>query len=401
MNRQFFLLATLLLAMLIGMLIGFNALYDRFFAPPSAYLVSTSTLFTQAVKQDADLIRRIDSNVIQFPPALQQQLEQGQVVALKDTAEQLRYYQHIGDRLYELGPLPDNAQSAPEQNSLTIVFYSLLGAVVLIVLYPVARDIVSMRRAATSFAETPAPIRLKVSNRSVLYPLAESMQHMSARIAELLKQQQDLANTVAHEIRTPLARMEFVLQKLHAKLDETSATRLQADIDEINQLVADYLTFARTQNRQQKAEFEHQCIAPLFDEMKSKTQMTLTSVKVHFCCEDTEVAFDYRLISMALQNLLNNAMRYANTQIRVSGERQNDDFYIIVEDDGEGLNDKVESLTKAFNRQAKDSDDMGFGLGLYIVERAIQLHNGRLSASRSQQLGGARFTLSWPITDLS
>ena len=106
-----------------------------------------------------------------------------------------------------------------------------------------------------------------------------------------------------------------------------------------------------------------------------------------------------RYLHRALQNLLSNAIRYAETRVRVSYRVSLDRCQVDVEDDGPGVpEDRWERLFTPFFRvdDSRTRVTGGHGLGLSIVRRIIRWHGGRVSIARSQALGGACFTLAWP-----
>ena len=105
-----------------------------------------------------------------------------------------------------------------------------------------------------------------------------------------------------------------------------------------------------------------------------------------------------RLMELAVNNLLANALRYARKNVRIDHARQNL-YRLVVEDDGEGI-PEVEraSIFRAFTRldTSRNRETGGFGLGLAIVARIASLHRGRVVAGSSRTLGGARLALEWP-----
>ncbi|MGB8240859.1 MAG: ATP-binding protein, partial [Azonexus sp.] len=101
----------------------------------------------------------------------------------------------------------------------------------------------------------------------------------------------------------------------------------------------------------------------------------------------------------ALRNLLRNAFKYASVQIIVSAELREGNIVVHVDDDGIGIPpEDRESVCSAFTRldRSRDRATGGYGLGLAITRRVLELHGGSATADASP-LGGARFTLAWPL----
>ena len=112
---------------------------------------------------------------------------------------------------------------------------------------------------------------------------------------------------------------------------------------------------------------------------------------------------DRRYLHRVLQNLAGNATRYAEKTITVSAGIERNEAFISVEDDGHGIPEK--DREKVFIPFARLDDSRtrasgGYGLGLSIVSRIAFWFNGRMSVDESPTLGGARFTMTWPVNQL-
>ena len=112
---------------------------------------------------------------------------------------------------------------------------------------------------------------------------------------------------------------------------------------------------------------------------------------------ETEV--EPRYIHRSIQNLVGNATRYAKSKVRVTCHCDHDTCRVDVEDDGPGIpEDQWESVFTAFARldDSRTRSSGGYGLGLSIVRRILHWHGGKAFLGKSDDLGGARFSLVWP-----
>ena len=113
--------------------------------------------------------------------------------------------------------------------------------------------------------------------------------------------------------------------------------------------------------------------------------------------ESLRVDLDRKAMPYALRNLLRNAFKYANQQVRVSAQLNGDLIAIHVDDDGIGIPiEEREHVFSAFTRldRSRDRSTGGYGLGLAIARRVLELHGGSAIAGDSP-LGGARLSLCW------
>lgn len=94
-------------------------------------------------------------------------------------------------------------------------------------------------------------------------------------------------------------------------------------------------------------------------------------------------------------NLLDNAAKWAESRIQVEVSRQDDRWHITVSDDGPGV--PADSLQELAHRGTRlDESRDGHGLGLAIVREIVELYGGRLSFSRSPDLGGLAVEIQLP-----
>ena len=111
---------------------------------------------------------------------------------------------------------------------------------------------------------------------------------------------------------------------------------------------------------------------------------------------------DAHYLERALQNLLINAKKYAHQQIFLTLRQHKQCWQIQVEDDGPGIPAALrQDILKPFFRleASRNKQGGGFGLGLAIVQRVIQWHQGSIRVSDSS-LGGACFSLRLPLQRL-
>ena len=104
-------------------------------------------------------------------------------------------------------------------------------------------------------------------------------------------------------------------------------------------------------------------------------------------------------MTRVLDNLVQNGLRYAAERVEVRFSKDQENYRIIVDDDGKGIaENEREKVFEAFSRidASRDRSSGGFGLGLAIANRIIKAHKGHIVISESN-LGGARFEVSWPI----
>ena len=328
------------------------------------------------------------------------------VESLKDSAGKL-YFLHdapaIG-RLIYLGPRPA-VQDSPVLRLLPPVFYLSIFILVGLWLSPLLKDLNRITLAAQRFAADYREPLSTADDTTQLTELASHLDDMSGRISGLIQSQKELIAALSHEMRTPLARIRFALavignetngtdKQLQQRLDE-----LGQDVQEIDQLIATMLSYARLDHPDLQMNTQPVPVAPWLAEIEKKAHHPTIALKTHCDSDLDTVQMDSRLMGLALSNLLSNASRHADNEIQCSISAAGDGYEIEVDDDGRGVPEaERSSVFKAFTRldDSRNRDTGGYGLGLAIVSRIAALHGGSVTVDESTVLGGARFSIRWP-----
>ncbi|HSG51349.1 MAG TPA: ATP-binding protein [Rheinheimera sp.] len=321
------------------------------------------------------------------------QLQQGNILSLFD-AEQVYFYALQDQQLWRLGPV------ALEQKDgatwFTLLFFILLAIAVALWLWPVARDIRTLQNNLQQLTRDDTK-QLPVPARSFIAPIAQRFVDMSAQIRELVNLQRDMTHAVSHELRTPIARLSFALE-MARQLPEQERQLMLQDVRELQQLVDEILDYARLEAGQLPLQYQHIDLTELISNVQEKLT-PLPGATISLQLPEKALCYgDGHYLERALQNLLVNAKKYAQLQIKVSLIEQPYDWQIMVEDDGPGIADSLKTdIFKPFYRieTSRNKHSGGFGLGLAIVQRVAQWHRGSVQAVDST-LGGAAFVLVLP-----
>ncbi len=331
---------------------------------------------------------------------------------------------HDGDILYHrlgntsqvlvVGPLaanrnPELSDRLPLELRLRLLTWSLIGVIFGIALWfwvrPIWRDLETLRQTARALGDGNFEARSPQARSQLISPLSDTMNSMAERVQQLIATHRELSCGISHELRTPIARMRFALEML-TETDERAErerlwTMMEDDLDELDHLIDTSLTYARLEREAPEAHFSSVRFAEwLADEVDSvrllgrQLDVTVDTKKLP---ENLNIDLDRKAMPYALRNLLRNAFKYAAQKIEVSAELRDGQIMIHVDDDGIGIPpEEREHIFSAFTRldRSRDRSTGGYGLGLAIARRVLELHGGTAVADAAP-LGGARFTLSW------
>ena len=331
---------------------------------------------------------------------------------------------HDGDIMYHrlgtsskvlvVGPLAANRNTElqdrlPLDLRLRLLTWSLIGLIFGVALWfwvrPVWRDLEALRQTARDLGDGDFEARSPPARSQLFSSLSETMNSMAERVQQLLATHRELACGISHELRTPIARMRFALEMLSETDQRAERERLwsmmEADLDELDHLIDTSLTYARFEREAPEPHLSSVKFADwLVDEVDSVRLLSRNlnvTVDTEKLPENLVVDLDRKAMPYALRNLLRNAFKYASQRIVVSSELLDQHILIHVDDDGIGIPpEDREHVFSAFTRldRSRDRATGGYGLGLAITRRVLELHGGTATANASP-LGGARFTLAW------
>lgn len=331
---------------------------------------------------------------------------------------------HDGDIMYHrlgtsslvlvVGPLvasrnPEQTDRLPLELRLRLLTWSLIGVIFGIALWfwirPVWRDLEALRQTARDLGDGDFEARSPAARSQLIAPLSDTMNSMAERVQQLMATHRELSCGISHELRTPIARMRFALEMLAETDDAAERERLwsmmEADLEELDHLIDTSLTYARFEREAPEPHFSSVRFADwLADEVEAVRLLGRDlelAVDTAQLPENLTVDLDRKAMPYALRNLLRNAFKYAAHRIRVSAELVGEHILVHVDDDGIGIPAaEREHIFSAFTRldRSRDRSTGGYGLGLAIARRVLELHGGTATAAAAP-LGGARFTLAW------
>ncbi len=305
------------------------------------------------------------------------------------------------DALLYIGPVTEVHESRLLR-FVPVLFYLSIFVVVGLWLRPLLSDINHIAGAAQRFAADYREPLSTAGDTTQLTGLAQNLDDMSARLSGLIQNQKELIAALSHEMRTPLARIRFALAVMEDKASDQLSKRLGAlgaDVQEIDDLIAAMLNYARLDHPDLEMHWQDVPLEPWLEQTLEKFREGEIEIELRREDDIDTATMDSRLMTLALSNLVSNASHYATGRVCVSFARSSDDFALKVDDDGSGVPDaERDTVFKAFTRvdDSRNRETGGYGLGLAVVARIAALHGGSASVDRSKELGGASFVLRWP-----
>jgi two-component system sensor histidine kinase CpxA len=242
--------------------------------------------------------------------------------------------------------------------------------------------------------------------------LAKDFDAMAAQIEKLMNAHERLLRDIAHELRSPLTRLNVALEisRRHAgpELDRF-IDRIGQEADKLSQLITQLLTLSRLENAEPALQARTVALEEIIGRIaqdagfEGQTRQCTVAFTVEQKCT---LLADGNLIRSAVENVVRNALRFApvGSQVeivqRVLVEDHERWVQIVVKDGGPGVAETaLPNLFRPFFRadHPKDRASGGAGLGLAIAHRAVAMHQGRISA-RNRPEGGLIVEIRLPLS---
>jgi two-component system sensor histidine kinase CpxA len=267
---------------------------------------------------------------------------------------------------------------------------------------PLAR----MTRAAEEIAKGGFDIRINEPRADEIGRLASAINHMTSRLCGFVKGQKRFLGDVAHELGSPIARIQIGLGILEHRVEATNRSQVadvMEDVTHMSNLVNELLSFSRAEMDTAKVMLKTVELFPVLQRAVQRESMPSTEIITKIDPKIRVIA-DPELLARALANIIRNAVKYAGDAgpIQVSAKRKGNKTEIEVRDFGPGVpDDLVEQLFEPFFRPqpSRDRCSGGVGLGLAIVKTCIETCNGTVSA-RNLKPKGFAVTLTLPSDTL-
>ena len=251
------------------------------------------------------------------------------------------------------------------------------------------RPITNLARAAERFGKGEEIEEFKPSGAMEIRQAGHEFDKMRKRILRHLNQRTEMLSGISHDLRTPLTRMKLQIAFIN---DKDLGKKLTEDINEMEKMLNEYLQFTSSSYSETDEMFD---LSELIDQIIRKYNSQNISQDLA-----SRIYLNGRknLINRCLNNIIDNALKYAN-KVEIKLTKKNTNLFITVDDDGPGINiDEHENVFKPFYKIDKGRADSksSVGLGLSIASDIIRSHGGNINLEKSK-MNGLRVKISLPI----
>jgi len=241
------------------------------------------------------------------------------------------------------------------------------------------RPITNLARAAERFGKGEIIEEFKPSGALEIRQAGHEFDKMRKRILRHLNQRSEMLSGISHDLRTPLTRMKLQIAFIK---DKDLAKKLTEDINEMEKMLNEYLQFTSSSYMEKDETFNKYANNNILQDLVPRVYYSGRK----------------NLINRCLNNIIDNALKYAN-KVEIKLNKKNTNLFIIIDDDGPGIpNKEHENVFKPFYKIDKGRADSksSVGLGLSIASDIVRSHGGNIMLEKSK-MNGLRVKIFLPV----
>ncbi len=227
-------------------------------------------------------------------------------------------------------------------------------------------------------------------------------------LAELEQLKNNFVSLISHDLKTPIAKIQAVLDRLLSSGDVTAEinedlSSLKIYSEELNRYIQSILKVLRVESKDFKIMKETADINGVVENVIERIRPLAATkdIQLNINLEPMFlIEFDVTLMTEVFLNIIENSIKYTpcGGTIKIHSRETETDVYVEITDTGEGISiEDQENIWKKFVRgKTQEHKTKGSGLGLYLVKYFIELHGGKISL-KSELKKGTTIFVSLPL----
>jgi two-component system sensor histidine kinase CpxA len=274
------------------------------------------------------------------------------------------------------------------------------GAVIFSVLFwlplvrGITRSLAQMNHAAAEMAEGKFDVRVNEKRRDELGSLGRAINRMAGRLAGFVTGQKRFTGDIAHELCSPIARMQMavgILEERGDPKDKQYVEDMREEVQHMSNLVNELLSFSKASLGASSARLETVALRPLVERAAKREAREGADIR-NEVPDELCAMIDPELVVRAVSNLIRNAVRYAGEAgpITITARQLEGEVELVVADSGSGVPEgELPKLFDPFYRvdTSRARETGGVGLGLSIVKTCIESCHGSVTCHNRQPSG--------------
>ncbi len=291
-----------------------------------------------------------------------------------------------------------------------VFVFSAIGS--LLIARSITKSVTVLEKTTRRIAAGDLDLTVDARGSNEITSLTASLNTMRLALKEEEARRSRFIMGVTHDLKTPLALIKGYSEAIGDGLAEDPPSRqryvdiIGTKVDQLDGMIDDLIDFVRVDTGEWRSNLESHPLASFlknfFKRVEADAAILGRHAESHIDLDDSLViSFDGRLVQRALENLVNNALRYSEKggTVVISAKAEDKAAVIEIADDGQGMEEsELGHIFDLFYRGSSSRREQGMGLGLSVVKSVVDSHGWDISV-QSTKGSGATFRISIPLMD--
>lgn len=264
------------------------------------------------------------------------------------------------------------------------------------------RPIQLMKKRLLDLEKGDLESKIKIMGTDELAELSVSFNKLISEIKELINQKHRLLLDVSHELKSPLARMLFLIEMISP--ENKQAKELKKEIGFLNDMISNLLLTDKLDVPYSQLDLEKISILDFFNKVVGFFNQDQQK-RIHINTDlpnNSYLLIDLTKMIICIKNIVQNAFKYADTEkgVDISILLSKNIYKIEIQDYGPGISEEDQPhVFESFYRASVSKKISGFGLGLAISKKIIKAHKGTLDLAKNKEGCGCNFVITIPLLE--
>lgn len=252
---------------------------------------------------------------------------------------------------------------------LILLVIDVLLAWFYLFLYKKLKPLIKLKKEITKFSKGDLDINTKVNGKDEIAEVSNEFNNAIKKIKELNDSRKLFLRNILHELKTPITKGKLISDTLeNCRKKEI----LQKAFLRLEYLLEEFVTLEELSSGKMDLIKKEYRIIDLLDQSIDILLIDRSKIKIY--SNFTKVNVDFEIFSIAIKNLIDNAIKYStNGKVEILVREDS----LLIKNKGNPLKKEFEHYLKPFSREY-ESIDKGLGLGLYITNNVVKIHGFRL-----------------------
>jgi two-component system OmpR family sensor kinase len=254
--------------------------------------------------------------------------------------------------------------------STLFAIYLFLNSVLFLAFFLIYRSIKPLKklhRAIERFSEGDT-IECRSSKKDEIAEVANAFDSAAKKIKALLESRVLFLRMVMHELKTPITKARIASEMLE---EGVNRDRIIKALEKLNSQIDEFAKIERLNSKNLSLKIKTYTLSHL---LQSSYKLLVSDKNIVENIDDIEVSVDLELMSIALKNLTENALKHSKDK---KCHIENDGHTLLFKSRGKKIEASIDEITKPYYR-VSDTQSESLGLGLYIVKEVLEAHRLKL-----------------------